>query len=401
MPRVDRRDVLARDGAADDLVLEHVAAARLVRRHVDDDVAVLAAAAGLADEASVHALDGVADGLAVRHLRPADVRVDPELAHQPVDDDLEVQLAHAGDDGLAGLLVRAHAEGGVLLGEALEGGRELVLVGLGLRLDGDVDDGLGEVDRLEHDRLVRVAQRVARRRLLEADGGRDRARADLLQVLAVVRVHLEQAADALLAAGGRVHHVGARVELAGVDAEVRQLADERVAHDLEGERRERRVEVGRALDLLAGARVDADDRRHVDRRRQVVDDGLEQRLHALVLEGGAEQHRGDRVVERRLADGRAQRLGLDGLVLEERDHDVLVVVGDRLDQVVAMRLGQLAQVLGDLALLPLLAERVDVADRLHGHEVDVADVGVLAARSGSGAATARAPSRSIIVCTAA
>ena len=134
---------------------------------------------------------------------------------------------------------------GILLGEALQRLGQLVLVGLGLGLDGDVDDGLGEDDRLEQHGVVGIAQRVAGGRLLEADGGGDGARADLLQVLAVVRVHLEQPADALLAAGRRVEHVGARVDLARVDAEVGQLADERVAHDLEGERRERLVEVGR------------------------------------------------------------------------------------------------------------------------------------------------------------
>ena len=74
--QVDRRDVLARDLAADDLVEELVALARLGRLEVDDDVAVLAAAAGLADELALDLLDGLADRLAVGDLRPADVRVD-------------------------------------------------------------------------------------------------------------------------------------------------------------------------------------------------------------------------------------------------------------------------------------------------------------------------------------
>ena len=43
----------------------------------------------------------------VGDLRLADARLDAELALQAVDDDLEVQLAHAGDDDLAGLLVGA------------------------------------------------------------------------------------------------------------------------------------------------------------------------------------------------------------------------------------------------------------------------------------------------------
>ena len=85
-------------------------------------------------------------------------------------------------------------------------------------------------------------ERVAGRRRLEADAGGDLARADLLALLAVVRVHLEDAADALGLAGGRVEDAVAGLELAGVDAEVGQLADVRVGHDLEGERRERLLE---------------------------------------------------------------------------------------------------------------------------------------------------------------
>ena len=50
-------------------------------------------------------LDGPADRLAVGDLRAADVRVDGEL-YEAVDDDLEMELAHAGDEGLARLLVR-------------------------------------------------------------------------------------------------------------------------------------------------------------------------------------------------------------------------------------------------------------------------------------------------------
>ena len=131
MPMLIGAHVLARDGAADDLVDELVAGALLAGLGGEDDVAVLALAAGLADEAAV-ALGRAADRLAVRDLGPADVGRDLELADHAVDDHVEVQLAHAGDEGLAALRVRVDAEGRVLLGEALEGDAHLVLVGLRL-----------------------------------------------------------------------------------------------------------------------------------------------------------------------------------------------------------------------------------------------------------------------------
>ena len=111
-----------------------------------------------------------------------------------------MQLAHAGDERLPGLLVRADAERRVLLGEPLQADAELVLVGLRLRLDRDRDHRLGEVDRLEADRAVSTAERVAGGRVLEADDRGDLAGADLVTLLAVVRVHLQDAADALVLA---------------------------------------------------------------------------------------------------------------------------------------------------------------------------------------------------------
>ena len=48
-------------------------------------------------------------------------------------------------------------------------------------------------------------------------------------------------------------HRAARDELARVDAEVGELADVGVAHDLERERRERLVVVGVALELVLAA----------------------------------------------------------------------------------------------------------------------------------------------------
>ena len=89
--------------------------------HLELDDAVVAGAAGLLDVAPLHRRTGLRDRLLVGDLRLADVRVDLELAQQAVGDDLEVQLAHAGDDRLAGLLVDGDAEGRILLGEALEG----------------------------------------------------------------------------------------------------------------------------------------------------------------------------------------------------------------------------------------------------------------------------------------
>ena len=56
------------------------------------------------EDVKVELIDG-SWTLAIGYLRLAHVRLDLELTQQAIDDDLEVQLAHAGDDGLTSLMV--------------------------------------------------------------------------------------------------------------------------------------------------------------------------------------------------------------------------------------------------------------------------------------------------------
>src|SRR3954451_10311788 len=160
---VDRRNVLARHATTRDGVHELVpsAGARLrigVRLEAHHNLRELAGATGLLLVGVAVVRDLLADGLAVSVLLLADGGLDAELALHPVDEDLEVKLAHAGDDGLAGLLVGLHREGGVLVGEPLDRDAQLLLVALGLGLDRDLDHRGRERHRLQHDRVALRAE---------------------------------------------------------------------------------------------------------------------------------------------------------------------------------------------------------------------------------------------------
>jgi hypothetical protein len=100
------------------------------------------------------------------------------------------------------------------------------------------------------------------------------------------------------------------------------------------------------------------DGRDVLRRRQVPDHRVQQRLHALVLEGAAAQHRGDPAGDGGAADRLAQlldgRLLLGDVLLQQ----ALVVVGEQLEQPVPPLLGQLLVLVGDRPVLPGLAHAV-------------------------------------------
>ena len=142
--------------------------------------------------------------LTIGDLRGADIGLDLELAPHAVDDDLEMELAHALDDGLAGFLIGADAEGRILLRQAIERDAHLFLVGLRLRLDRDFDHRLGELHALQHDRMGRIAQRIAGGGALETRQRHDVAGAGFLDVFAVVGMHLQHAADTLPVALHRI-----------------------------------------------------------------------------------------------------------------------------------------------------------------------------------------------------
>src|SRR5580658_2105581 len=377
---VHRRDVLARDPATVDLVLELVPAAVAAGGlQVDEHPAVLARATGLLLVRVLDLLHLAGDGLAVGDLRAADVRLDLELAAHPVDQHLQVQLAHAGDDRLAGFLVGPDLEGRVLLGQPLDRGAQLLLVALGPRLDGHVDDRGRERHRLQDDRLVLRAQRVACGGVLQAHHGDDLPRHRGRALLALVRVHLVDLADPLLAALDRVQHVAARLQGAGVDADVGELAEMLVGHDLERERGERSLRVRVTLHdrVLIAHRV-ALDRRDVGRAGQVVHDRVEHGLDALVLERGPAQHRGQRAGDGGAADGRDQlllgRLG----ALQVQLHHLVVVLGDGLEQPVTPFARGLLVVAGDPDDVVLVALALGLPQqRVHLDQVDdAAEVGL-------------------------
>src|SRR4029450_8947452 len=142
-PPVWRSDRSSPCGPPAALVLEAEVVAGLRRLQAVLRVAVLAAAAGLADEPAF-ALRLPGDRLAIRDLRLSDVRADVELAPHAVRDDLEVELPHSADDRLTRLAVRVDLERRVFLHQLREGHPHLFLVGLGLGLDRNGDDRIGD-----------------------------------------------------------------------------------------------------------------------------------------------------------------------------------------------------------------------------------------------------------------
>jgi hypothetical protein len=121
--------------------------------------------------------------------------------------------------------------------------------------------------------------------VLQPDDGDDVAGLGTESLLAGVGVHLDHAPDALGLAGEGVEHGVALLERAGVDPGEGERAVA-VVHDLEGERAQRApgIDDGECCrsrcPLVLGLGLD------LGRIGQVIHDRVEDKLHALVLEGG-------------------------------------------------------------------------------------------------------------------
>ena len=144
-----------------------------------------------------------------------------------------------------------------------------------------------------------------------------------------------------------------------------------VGGDLEGQRSQGLGIVGGPGGLGARTRLGAGHRGHVAGRRQVVDHRVEQGLHALVLEGRAVQHGHQAAADGSGPDGGGDLFGAYLGVLQELLEQALVVVRQRLKQIVAVELGLLGHLVGDVGLGPGHSEVLAGPDAgPHAHQVD-------------------------------
>ncbi len=139
----------------------------------------------------LHINVGIArNGFLVCNLRSAYVSLYLELTQKSVHDDFQVKLAHTRDNGLPRFRVGPGFECGVFLRELREGNSHLFLTCLGLRLDSQIDNRLGELHRLKNYGVILIAQRIARGGVLGTYYRRNIAAGTSVYILSVVGVHL-------------------------------------------------------------------------------------------------------------------------------------------------------------------------------------------------------------------
>ncbi len=215
-------------------------------------------------------------------------------------------------------------------------------------------------------RLGRVGVAADR---VDAQHRHDVARHRLVDVLALVGVHLHDPAEPLLAAGPLVVVRVAFDDLALVEPHERQRAV-RILDDLERHRHRRLRRVGRQRNLPLLVLVAHRLRLALQRRGQVVHYRVQQRLYSLVAIGGAHEHGCELQAEHGLLRHAAYERLRNRLLGQQQFQELVAVHRQRLEHVLAVLLRLVLQFGRDLVGANLLAVGALVVNRLHRHQVD-------------------------------
>src|SRR5271155_3778430 len=108
-----------------------------------------------------------------------------------------MKLTHAADDGLTAVRIGVDLEGGIFLRQLAQRDAHLLLVALRLGLYRNRNHRRRELDGLENDGMVLIANRVAGGDVPESNARANVAGINLGDVLALVGVHLQQTANTL------------------------------------------------------------------------------------------------------------------------------------------------------------------------------------------------------------
>jgi hypothetical protein len=309
----------------------------------------------------------------VRRAQGLDLDLDVVAVLQAGDELVHVARAHRPEHDLVGLRVVLEPHRDVLGHDPLQGAAELVLVALGLRVDGHGQQRLGQDPGLDERRVVLPGQRVRGLGLADLGDERDvtghgeglgahlvddwrRQGPDPLVVAVVVAVSLECAPDELAEVARDVDGlVGS--ERAGEDPHQGEPADVGIGRRADHLGNERTVRVAcDGAEVRADGRVDRGDPR-LDRGGEGLLDEVEQRLDAHTHGCVGRQDGKEACGRDRGPQVRGDRLEVDVLAAEValEQRLVLGLLDDRLDEGSPLPLDELGLVRRGLALRGLLA----------------------------------------------
>ena len=228
-------------------------------------------------------LNTFADHFLIGNLWCTHVCFHLELTQQTVNNDLQVQFAHTGDDGLACFFIGVFTERRVFFRQFCQSNAHFLLTGFGLRLNGNTNNRFRKFHGFQHNLCLFIAQRVAGDRVLHTYHSGNVSGIANINVFPIIGMHLQNTSETLFLLFDRVVRRFTRSDLTTVYAEKAEFSDIRIGHNLKCQRCKRTVVICRTFNFLTGIGICPLDGGNIQRRGHIINDGIQQLLYALVF----------------------------------------------------------------------------------------------------------------------
>ena len=281
-----------------------------------------------------------------------------------------MQFAHTGNDGLGGFGIRANPEGRIFFSQFAQGNAHLFLVGFGFRFNSNRDYRIREYHGFQDNRCFFIAQGIAGAGILQAYSCCNITSENFFNFRTVIGVHTQDTADSFSLVFIGVIYIGAGGQGTGVHSEECQTAYIRVSCNLEGQSSERFRVAGRSFFFFARFRVGAFDGRNIQRRRHVINDGIQQGLYAFVLVGRTAGYRIQFALAGHLTDGAFDFFFRQVFTFQIFFHQVIVAFSNSFQQDLTVLLGGFNIGFRNGFEFFFLAQLVSVNNCLHLYQVD-------------------------------
>ncbi len=358
-PLFDGRDILFGNDTAKDFIFKQKAFSRQ-RLQLQKNMTVLPPAAGLFFMLAFD-LGPPFDGLLVGHLRRGESNFHPKFLGQTADDDLEVELSQAGDNGLPGFRTPLQAESGIFLEKTGKAAADLFLVSLCLRLHRKRDHRSGKIDGRKLKRIAPIAKRIAGGSLLELGHSSNITGHDLLHGDLIFPAHGKHLPDPLIFTLVGVVGLRVGVEHSRVDPEVVDPADIGVGQGLVDQGGKGLLRRRFPDKLLSVIRESSRDLTPIGRRGEKIFHKIKQHGAAQVGGGGGTEYRSNLAGEDAAAQTLPELSSIQCFTLQIFQEQFIVRLGDRFDQFLPHLSSRFAQLLRDLLLLrffPVIREQI-------------------------------------------
>ena len=177
-----------------------------------------------------------------------------------------------------------------------------------------------------------ITQRIAGRGVFQPRQCDNIAGISFFNIITLVGMHQQHTPDSFFLVFNRVIDVRTGLQRTRINTGKRQGTDKRVVHNLERQRRQRFFVIGLAGNDFVRTRLGTFYVRQIKRRRQIIDNRVQQWLNAFVFESCSAQYRNKRHGQRPFTNALFERFGRNFLALKIVFHGLIIHFNRHFDQ---------------------------------------------------------------------